>query len=189
MYSIKVTIKTADGKVVDEKKSHFGMRKFAMDENSTPKGAFYLNNERIILRGTNEMGHLPKAVMDGDDVIFPVHTLAEEVRANNFVARSDTSVYTKEFGEEDFKDFYNADKGYRDITAWFKFEWRDAEEILYTFEDSDDKKYALHKKHKLICGEKRYGKGSVILTTLSAVNGCVGNNPTLDKFLTNLIDE
>ena len=125
----------------------------------------------------------------GDDVIFPVHTLAEEVRANNFVARSDTSVYTKEFGEEDFKDFYNADKGYRDITAWFKFDWKGAEEILYTFEDSDDRKYALHKKHKLICGEKRYGKGSVILTTLSAVNGCVGNNPTLDKFLTNLIDE
>lgn len=125
----------------------------------------------------------------GDDVIFPVHTLAEEVRANNFVARSETSRYTKEFGEEDFKDFYNVDKGYRDLTAWFKFDWAGSEEILFTFEDSDDKKYALHKKHKMICAEKHYGKGSVVLTTISAVNGCAGHNPVLDKFLINLIDE
>jgi len=125
----------------------------------------------------------------GDDVIFPVHTLAEEVRANNFVARSDTSKYTKEFGEEDFKDFYNADKGYRDLTAWFKFDWPDSDEILFTYEDCDDAKYALHKKHKLICAEKRYGNGRFVLTTLSAINGCVGLNPVLDKFLTNLINE
>ena len=125
----------------------------------------------------------------GDDVIFPVHTLAEEVRANNFVARSETSKYTKEFKEEDFKDFYNAEKGYRDLTAWFKFEWSGAEEILFTFEDCDEEKYALHKKHKLIAAEKRYGKGSVILSTLSALNGCIGRNPVLDKFLINLIDK
>ena len=37
-----------------------------MDEKSMPKGAFYLNNERIVLRGTNEMGHLPLCVMRGD---------------------------------------------------------------------------------------------------------------------------
>lgn len=125
----------------------------------------------------------------GDDVIFPVHTIAEEVRANNFVARSRTSKYTEEFGEEDFKDFYNAEKDYRDLTAWFKFDWKDSEEILYTFEDSDDPEYALHKKHKLICAEKKYGKGSVVLSTLSALNGCIGYNPTLDKFLINLIEK
>ena len=125
----------------------------------------------------------------GDDVIFPVHTLAEEVRANNFVARSATSRYTREFGEEDFKDFYNAQKGYRDITAWFKFDWDGAEEILYTFEDCDDEKYALHKKHKFIAAEKKYGKGAVILSTLSALNGCIGHNPVLDNFLINIIEK
>ncbi len=125
----------------------------------------------------------------GDDVIFPVHTIAEEVRANNFVARSATSRYTREFGEEDFKDFYNAGKGYRDITAWFKFDWDGAEEILYTFEDCNDEKYALHKKHRLIAAEKKYGKGVVILSTLSALNGCIGHNPVLDKFLINIIEK
>ncbi len=125
----------------------------------------------------------------GEDVIFPVHTLAEEVRANNFVARSDTSRYTEEFGEEDFKDFYNADKDYRDLTAWFKFDWDGAEEILFTFEDCNDEKYALHKKHKFIAAEKKYGKGSVILSTLSSLNGCIGHNPVLDKFMINIIEK
>ena len=124
----------------------------------------------------------------GDDVIFPIHTLEEEVRANNFVARSDRSAYTKEFGEEDFKNFYNEDKDYQDLTAWFKFEWSGAEEILYTYVDCNDKKYDLQKKHLLIAGEKKYGKGSVVLSTLSALNGCIGCNPVLDKFLINLIN-
>lgn len=125
----------------------------------------------------------------GDDIIFPIHTLAEEVRANNFVARSETSKYTKEFGVEEFKDFYNSEKDYRDLTAWFKFEWNGAEEILYTFEDCNDEKYALHKKHKLIAAEKPYGRGSVILSTLTALNGCIGHNPVLDKFLINIIEK
>ncbi len=125
----------------------------------------------------------------GDDVIFPVHTLAEEVRANNFVARNEKSKYTEEFGAEEFKNFYNAEKDYQDLTAWFKFEWRGAEEILYTFEDCNDPKYALRKKHKLIAAEKKYGEGSVILSTLSALSGCVGFNPVLDKFIINLIEK
>ena len=66
LYAITVTLYDENGNKIDEKQTHFGMRKFHMDENSTPKGAFYLNNERIILRGTNEMGHLPLCVMRGD---------------------------------------------------------------------------------------------------------------------------
>lgn len=66
LYEITVTITDKDGNIIDEKQTHFGMRKFHMDENSTPKGKFYFNNERIILRGTNEMGHLPRCVMEGD---------------------------------------------------------------------------------------------------------------------------
>ncbi len=65
LYEITVTLTDENRKVIDEKQTHFGMRKFVMDENSVPKGKFYLNGERIILRGANEMGHFPNAVMRG----------------------------------------------------------------------------------------------------------------------------
>ena len=125
----------------------------------------------------------------GEDIIFRVHTLEEEVRANNFVARSETSKFTKEFAEMDFQNFYNAKTDYQDLTAWFKFEWSDAEEILYTFEDTNEPKYALHKKHKMIAALKKYGKGEVILTTLSCLDGCLGYNPVLDKLIINFIEK
>ncbi len=43
-----------------------GIRKFISDENSEPKGKFYLNNRPVTLRGANEMGHLQQCVMRGD---------------------------------------------------------------------------------------------------------------------------
>lgn len=43
-----------------------GIRKFISDENSEPKGKFYLNNRPVTLRGANEMGHLQQCVMQGD---------------------------------------------------------------------------------------------------------------------------
>ncbi|MBQ8426439.1 MAG: hypothetical protein IJX16_01610 [Clostridia bacterium] len=66
LYQITVTLTDKQGNIIDEKQTHFGMRKFHMDENSTPKGKFYFNNERIILRGANEMGHLPRCVMENN---------------------------------------------------------------------------------------------------------------------------
>ena len=125
----------------------------------------------------------------GEDIVFRVHTLEEEVRANNFVARSEISKFTKEFAEMDFQNFYNAKTGYQDLTAWFKFEWSGAEEILYTYEDTADPKYALHKKHKMIAAVKKHGKGEVVLTTLSCLDGCLGCNPALDKLMINLIEK
>ncbi len=125
----------------------------------------------------------------GEDIIFRVHTLEEEVRANNFVARSETSKFAKEFAEMNFQNFYNAKTDYQDLTAWFKFEWSDCEEILYTFEDTNDPQYALHKKHKMIAALKKHGEGEVILTTLSCLDGCLGRNPALDKLIINLIEK
>lgn len=55
-----------DGEPVSSKKVNFGMKKFISDENSAPRGRFYLNNEPIALRGANEMGHLQQCVMRGD---------------------------------------------------------------------------------------------------------------------------
>ena len=125
----------------------------------------------------------------GEDIIFRIHTLEEEVRANNFIARNATGRFTREFAEMDFQNFYNAKTDYQDLTAWFKFEWADSEEILYTFEDTNEPKYALHKKHKMIAALKKHGKGEVILTTLSCIDGCLGVNPVLDKFIVNLIEK
>jgi hypothetical protein len=154
---------------------------------------YYLENqeylEQEVERGKKVVLFIDKPInILGEDIIFHIHTLEEEVRANNFIARSATSKYTKEFDETAFQNFYNAEKDYQDLTAWFKFEWEGAEEILYTFEDCADEKYALHKKHKLIMAEKAYGKGKIILSTLSALNGCIGHNPVLDKLLVNLIE-
>ena len=59
----------------------------------------------------------------------------------------------------DFQNFYNANTDYQDLTAWFNLEWLDSEEILYTFEDTSDPKYALHKKHKMIAALKNTTKG------------------------------
>ena len=89
----------------------------------------------------------------------------------------------------DFQNFYNAKTDYQDLTAWFKFEWANSEEILYTFEDTNDPKYALHKKHKMIAALKKHGKGEVILTTLSCLDGCLECNPALDKLIINLIEK
>ena len=61
-------------------------------------------------------------------------------------------------------------------------------EILYTYEDCSDKEYQFHKKHKLIMGEMNYGKGRIIISTLSCLDGCVSYNPVLDKLLLNIIE-
>lgn len=52
-----------EGKLLDERDRHFGMRKFHMDEEGTPKGTIYFNNRPFFLRGANEMGHLQQCVM------------------------------------------------------------------------------------------------------------------------------
>lgn len=65
LYGTICTIKK-DGQIISQAVKHFGMRKFVSDETTTPKGKFFLNNEPVILRGANEMGHLQQCVMNGD---------------------------------------------------------------------------------------------------------------------------
>lgn len=125
----------------------------------------------------------------GEDIVFRIHTLEEEVAANNLVYRNKNSKFTEEFDELDFSYFYNANKDYQDLTAWFKFDWEGSEEILYQYKNSNDPKFNLHKDHRLVAGLKKHGKGEVILTTLSCLDGCLGVNPVLDKFIVNLIEK
>jgi len=56
----------ADGKFCDTKSSHFGVRSFVQDTESTPKGMFYLNGKKIRLRGANTMGFEQLDVLRGD---------------------------------------------------------------------------------------------------------------------------
>ena len=65
LYGAVCTMKK-DGEIVSQACRHFGMRKFVSDETTEPKGKFFLNNEPVLLRGANEMGHLQQCVMNGD---------------------------------------------------------------------------------------------------------------------------
>ena len=56
----------ADGELCDTKSAHFGVRSFTQDKESTPKGMFYLNGNKIRLRGANTMGFEQLDVLRGD---------------------------------------------------------------------------------------------------------------------------
>ena len=55
-----------NGQVYDCQKVSFGMRSFTQDVESSPKGMFYLNGEKLRLRGANTMGFEQQDVMNGD---------------------------------------------------------------------------------------------------------------------------
>lgn len=65
LYTVRASIYLGD-QILDIQDRSFGMKKFHQDEKSIPKGTFYFNNEPIILRGANEMGHLQRCVMEDD---------------------------------------------------------------------------------------------------------------------------
>lgn len=66
LYQLQVKLLDAAGKVCDARKQQFGMRTFTQDENSIPKGKFYLNGREIRLRGANTMGHEQQCVFRQD---------------------------------------------------------------------------------------------------------------------------
>jgi len=65
LYQMQVEV-IYDGKVCDCQKVSFGMRSFTQDLKSETKGMFYLNGEKIRLRGANTMGFEQQDVMNGD---------------------------------------------------------------------------------------------------------------------------
>lgn len=56
LYQVQVRLLDGDGNCTDSRKRQFGIREFMQDENSDPKGKFYLNGREIRLRGANTMG-------------------------------------------------------------------------------------------------------------------------------------
>ena len=55
-----------NGEISDTAKQQFGIRSFTQDTDSSPKGMFYLNGQRIRLRGANTMGFEQQDVLRGD---------------------------------------------------------------------------------------------------------------------------
>ena len=66
LYQLQVKLLDDAGIERDARSSQFGMREFRQDENSTPKGKFYLNGREIRLRGANTMGFEQVSVMRRD---------------------------------------------------------------------------------------------------------------------------
>ena len=65
LYQMQVQL-CYDGQMHDCDKVTFGVRSFTQDVESDPKGMFYLNGEKIRLRGANTMGFEQQDVMNGD---------------------------------------------------------------------------------------------------------------------------
>lgn len=65
LYQLHVEL-MAEGKTLDADSSHFGMRTFRLDTEGSPKGAMYLNDRQIRLRGANTMGHEQQCVAKRD---------------------------------------------------------------------------------------------------------------------------
>ena len=62
LYQIQLGLKDESGCILDTGKRQFGMRFFTMDEESDPKGTFYLNGRRIKFRGVNSQGREQRMV-------------------------------------------------------------------------------------------------------------------------------
>lgn len=65
LYQLQVTV-YSDGEITDAGSATFGMRSFTQDNESSPKGMFYLNGKAIRLRGANTMGFEQQDVLNGD---------------------------------------------------------------------------------------------------------------------------
>ncbi len=65
LYLVQVRM-VVNGRVTSVRKRQFGIRTFAQDVESSPKGMFYLNGEKVKLRGANTMGFEQWDVMRGD---------------------------------------------------------------------------------------------------------------------------
>ncbi len=66
LYQLQVKLSDAKGELLDTARRQFGMRSFRMDYTSTPKGAMFLNDRPVKLRGANTMGALQQCVVRRD---------------------------------------------------------------------------------------------------------------------------
>ena len=95
LYQLQVKLLNEKRKIVDTARQQFGMRTFIQDEQSTPKGKFYLNGREIRLRGANTMGHLQQCVMRNDDQQLCDDILLAKICNMNFLRLTQRPVQKK----------------------------------------------------------------------------------------------
>ncbi len=64
LYQLQSRLLDDGGKLTDSKVTPFGVRTFTQDTVSVPRGQFYLNGEKVRLRGANTMGYMQLDVKD-----------------------------------------------------------------------------------------------------------------------------
>jgi Glycosyl hydrolases family 2/Glycosyl hydrolases family 2, sugar binding domain/Glycosyl hydrolases family 2, TIM barrel domain len=85
LYQAQVKLVDGQGKLLDAARRQFGLRRFEQDENSEPKGKFFLNGREILLRGANTMGNLDLCVFRGDTARLHDDILLAKLTNMNFL--------------------------------------------------------------------------------------------------------
>lgn len=98
LYQIQIRMFDTSGELLDTRSSQFGMRSFKQDENSDPKGKFFLNGDEIRLRGANNMGNFERRIMEGDIDGLIDQILLAKLTNMNFLRMTQRPVF-KEFYE------------------------------------------------------------------------------------------
>jgi len=95
LYQCQVRLLDENGAVRDGKKQQFGMRSFVLDEQSEPKGKFFLNGRQIRLRGANTMGHEQQCVLKEDWDQLLTDLILAKVCNMNFLRLTQRPVQTQ----------------------------------------------------------------------------------------------
>lgn len=66
LYQLQARLYNEEGELTDTRAMQFGMRSFVMDTLDSPKGQYYLNGEKVRLRGANTMGYMQQDVFRKD---------------------------------------------------------------------------------------------------------------------------
>jgi hypothetical protein len=85
LYQLQVRLLDESGAACDSAARCFGMRSFAMSQDSTPRGRLFLNGREIRLRGANTMGFEQQAVMAGDTARLIDDILLAKICRMNFL--------------------------------------------------------------------------------------------------------
>ena len=89
LYQVQIRLLNEQKVCLDTTKSQFGMREFYQDENSSPKGKYYLNGRVLKLRGINSMGFEQQCVFKKD---------WEQLFTDLILAKISMNPVAKEFG-------------------------------------------------------------------------------------------
>ena len=117
------------------------------------------------------------------DVDIPIRSM----KGLTFLARNPQHPLTQDFYPMDFSYTYNGKKDEIDFIASRFYDTDKLLPLLYTYQKPKFFESAKGEKRKLpVVGQMKYGKGRIFLSLLP-LEGFVGKNPVIDRFLHSLI--